>query len=328
MGNILVFAECTGGKFRKSSLEAISAGARVAKALGGKVEVLALGAGLATAEAESLGKFGASSVTLIDDAALASFSGDGWASVIARLAKEKAPAAIFFSATSQGKDLAPRVAAALGVGLASDCTELLAEGGKIRARRPIYAGKAYATLETDASPFMATLRPNVFAVESGSGNATVAKAAAGITANDCKSIVKEFVASSGGKLDVAEASIVVSGGRGMQAADKWNLIEDLANALGAATGASRAVVDSGWRPHGEQVGQTGKTVAPVLYIAAGISGAIQHLAGMRTSKTIVAINKDAEAPIFKVADYGIVGDALEVLPALTKAVKELKAKDH
>lgn len=328
MGNILVFAECKGGKFRKSSLEAISAAAGIARSLGGKVEALALGSGLPAGEAEGLGKCGATSVTLVDDAVLASFSGDGWASVIARIAKERAPAAVLFSATSQGKDLAPRVAAALGVGLASDCTELLAEGGKIRARRPIYAGKAYATLETDASPFMATLRPNVFAVESGGGNAIVAKAAAGISAADCKAVVKEFLAATGGKFDVAESSIVVSGGRGMQAADKWGAIEELAAALGAATGASRAVVDAGWRPHGEQVGQTGKTVAPVLYIAAGISGAIQHLAGMRTSKVIVAINKDAEAPIFKVADYGIVGDALEVLPALTKAVKELKAKEH
>lgn len=322
----LIYAEHKAGKFRSTSFEAISAAAKLGKSTGQEVAALALGAGVDSNALSSLGKYGAKTAYHIEDVALSSYSADGYAKAIAAIAKSKNASAIFFSSTSQGKDLGARVAAILQVGLASDCTELLVAGNKLRARRPIYAGKAYQLLETDASPFMATLRPNAFPVEEGSGNANVEKVTSGVSASDCKTVTKETLAATGGKLDVAEAPIVVSGGRGLKGPENWNLLEELAGALGAATGASRAVVDAGWRPHGEQVGQTGKTVAPGLYIAVGISGAIQHLAGMRTSKTIVAINKDPEAPIFKVADYGIVGDAIEILPVLTRSIRELKAQ--
>lgn len=328
MTNILVYAEHKSGKFRKASFEAISAANKIAKTISADVIAVAVGSGFADADAQALGKYGAKSVTVLDDAAVSKYSADGYAKALAKVAKDKNAVAFFLSSTSQGKDLAPRIAAHLQVGLASDCTELLVADGKIRGRRPVYAGKSYVTLQTTASPFMATLRPNVFAVESTGSNATVEKTGSGIGAEDCKGLVKEFIAASGGKLDVGEASVVVSGGRGMKGPEHWKMIEDLATAFGGATGASRAVVDAGWRGHDEQVGQTGKTVAPVLYIAVGISGAIQHLAGMRTSKTIVAINKDPEAPIFKIADYGIVGDAFEIIPPLTKAVQDIKAKEH
>ena len=328
MAGILVLAEHKDGRVRKSSLEAVSASAKVGSLLGEKVTAIVLGSGLPAAEAQALGRCGAAAVWLADDPALAAYSPEGHAKAFSLLAKPQDPTAIFLSSTSQGKDLAPRIAAQLGVGLASDCTELFAEGGRVRARRPVYAGKAYVLVETDARPFMATLRPNVFPVAEVGSPVAVDKKAAGISAADCKSVLKEFHAASGGKIDVAEASVIVSGGRGMKGPEHWKLVEELAAALGAATGASRAVVDAGWRPHEEQVGQTGKTVAPVLYVACGISGAIQHLAGMRTSKIIVAINKDPEAPIFKVADYGIVGDVFQILPPLSKAIREIKAKER
>ncbi len=322
--NLFVFAEQKEGRFRNSSFEAISAVSKLSR----EVTAVAVGSELNADAVAELGAYGAKKVVLIDDPMFAKYSGAGYAAAFVHHVKGKNPDGIFFSASSQGKDLAPRVAALLETGLASDCTELFLEGSKIRARRPIYAGKAYALLESVQPPFMATLRPNIFPAEKNSAPAQVEKVAAGIEASSCTAQVLETLKSEGGKTDVAEAHIVVSGGRGMQGPENWKLIEELAQAFGAATGASRAVVDAGWRPHSEQVGQTGKTVAPSLYIACGISGAIQHLAGMRTSKCIVAINKDPEAPIFKVADYGIVGDANEILPALTQAVKQVKAQQH
>ncbi|MCA8939067.1 MAG: electron transfer flavoprotein subunit alpha/FixB family protein, partial [Planctomycetes bacterium] len=199
-----------------------------------------------------------------------------------------------------------------------------AEAGKISAKRPVFAGKAYLNIEQTSSVFVASLRPNVFSQSSDGGAAEVASVDLGIS--DVKAKVVEILAAEGGKLDVAEADVIVSGGRGMKGPEHWGLIEGLAGVLGAATGASRAVVDAGWRPHAEQVGQTGKTVSPKLYSAVAISGAIQHLAGMSSSKCIVAINKDPAAAIFKVADYGIVGDAFEVLPALTEKLKAALAR--
>jgi electron transfer flavoprotein alpha subunit len=237
--------------------------------------------------------------------------------------RDQKASAFLAAATATGKDLAPRVAADLDVTLFSDCTGFEAQGGSFRVVRPWLAGKAIATLSTQAPVLCATTRPNAFAIAEVGGTAEILEVAA---SDDGKAIVTSVAPKAGGKLDVKEAPVVVSGGRGLKGPEHFKLIEDLAAAFGnAATGASRAVVDAGWRPHAEQVGQTGKTVAPQLYIAVGISGAIQHLAGMRTSKVIVAINKDAEAPIFKIADYGIVGDAFEVVPALAKAVQEVKA---
>jgi len=233
------------------------------------------------------------------------------------------PAAVLFAASAMGKDLAPRVAARLGVGLATDCVALSAEGARLTATRPVFAAKAVQTVRFPRSPALLTLRPKAFASVEGSGSATVTLLPVAVDAAAAKAKVTGVAAAGGGKVDLTEAEIIVSGGRGLKGPEHFAMIEDLAAALGGVVGASRAVVDAGWRPHGDQVGQTGKTVSPKLYVAVGISGAIQHLAGMTSSRCIVAINKDAEAPIFKVADYGIVGDAFEVVPALTEAVRKL-----
>jgi electron transfer flavoprotein alpha subunit len=243
--------------------------------------------------------------------------------VVAERARSGGYAAVVVAATATGKDLAPRVAAKLGVALAGDVTDLAVDGGAVVATRPVYAGKALLTLTVTASPAVVSLRPNVFTpVErprAGAAEAVAVDTPAG------RVTVREIKAAPAGALDVAEAPIVVSGGRGLKEPANFRLLEDLAQAFGgrAAVGASRAVVDAGWRGHGEQVGQTGKTVSPTLYVAVGISGAIQHLAGMRTSKVIVAINKDKDAPIFKVADYGIVGDLFEIVPRLTEEVRKV-----
>jgi electron transfer flavoprotein alpha subunit len=232
---------------------------------------------------------------------------------------------VLFGASSLGKDLAPRVAALLGVGLASDCTALDASAGKLTARRPVMAGKAFEKLAFPLGPALATLRPKVFAAATPEAGKTAAVEPLAFEwdANAPRAVVTGTSGASGGKADLTESEIIVSGGRGLKGPENFALVEALADALGATVGASRAVVDAGWRPHGDQVGQTGKTVSPKLYVAVGISGAIQHLAGMSSSRCIVAINKDADAPIFKIADYGVVGDLFEVVPALTEAIRKL-----
>jgi electron transfer flavoprotein alpha subunit len=260
--------------------------------------------------------------------ALGGYNPDGYARVVADRVRSGAYDAVIFSGTTLGKDLAPRVAALLDVPLASDATGLEVEGGTLHVVRPVYAGKAFAHLTLDASPALVSIRPNVFQPVENAAAGAVETFTPEVDASSWGVRVVERKAAGGGSLDVAEATIIVSGGRGMKDPSNWPLLEGLRDAIGEGTalGASRAVVDAGWRPHGEQVGQTGKTVSPKLYVAIGISGAIQHLAGMRTSKTIVAVNKDPDAPIFNVADYGIVGDLFEVVPRLTDEIKALKAK--
>jgi len=234
------------------------------------------------------------------------------------------PAVVLFGGTSNGRDLAPRVAARLNAGVASDVDRLEWTGGKLRARRPVYSGKAFATVEITGAPAMATTRPNAFpAEESGGGAAEIVEVA--VPQIEVKARLVETKMSEAGELTIAEADIIVSGGRGLKEARNFSLVRDLAHAIGGAVGASRATVDAGWIDHQHQVGQTGRVVSPNLYIAAGISGAIQHLAGMSSSKHIVAINKDAEAPIFRVADLGVVGDLFQILPALTQEVTKAKA---
>ncbi len=324
MAGILVYAETRNGTVRKASLEAVSEAARLAKDLGGPVVAVLVGDPPATA-GELLGKAGATEAISLKGAHLAMYSGDGFGAAIQPVVDEKKPLACFFAATPQGKDLAPRVAVRSKAGVASDCVGFTVDGGKLRAKRPVYAGKAYLSVEAKSGILVATLRPNVFAhAETGQAVTIASRDAA---ATDLRAVVKEVLAAAATKIDVTEAPVVVSGGRGLKGPEHWGLIEKLAAAFGgtAATGASRAVVDAGWRPHDEQVGQTGKTVSPTLYFACGISGAIQHLAGMSSSRVIVAINKDPEAPIFKVADYGIVGDVFEVLPVLTEEIEKLKA---
>lgn len=322
MAAILAVCEQQGGSLRKVSREAVSAARQLADAMGATVDALVLGA--AGVETAGLAEVGADRVLVATHASFGSYARDGYAATITAQAKSGGYAAVVLAATAAGKDLAPRLAAQLDTPLAMDVTALSVAGGKVACTRPVYAGKAIQQLVLDATLALVAIRPNTFT--------PVAAARAGAVENvaahtgTVRVTVKDVKASAQGMLDVAEASIVVSGGRGMKGPEHFHLIEDLAKAFGnAAVGASRAVVDAGWRSHGEQVGQTGKTVSPQLYIAVGISGAIQHLAGMRTAKVIVAINKDKDAPIFKVADYGLVADAFEVLPALTEAVRKARA---
>ena len=314
MSSIVVFVEQVKGSARRASLEALGAAA----ASGRQAIAVVTGAG-AKECAAALGASGAARAFALSGAD--QYSPDGTAIDVAAIVKESGATACLAAATSAGKDLMPRVAALLDSTLFSDCTAVEL-GGEQRATRPILAGKAIATLGCKAPVLCATLRPNTFPVAKGGAGAEVVERPA-TRGKVVRTAVEEKV---GGKLDVKEAPVVVSGGRGLKEPANFKLLEELAAALGnAAVGASRAVVDAGWRPHSEQVGQTGKTVSPQLYFAIGISGAIQHLAGMRTSKTIVAINKDPAAPIFKVADYGIVGDVLEIVPALTEAVRAVRA---
>ncbi|MEJ2217492.1 MAG: electron transfer flavoprotein subunit alpha/FixB family protein [Gemmatimonadota bacterium] len=321
--NILAIAEQRNGELRTISSEVVTAARDVADALGGEVHALLLGgAGVGTAAAE-LGRYGADRVFVGEHDALAQYTAPGYTAAIADHAGSGDYFAVFFGANSAGKDLAPRVAARIDVPLATEATELAVDGGELVVTRPIYAGKVFAQLTLDGEPRVVSLRPNVFRAQERARDAAVETLTVSPDPSAWKSRVREMKASAGGAVDVAEAPIVVSGGRGLKGPENWTMLEDLAGALGdnVALGASRAVVDAGWRPHSEQVGQTGKTVSPQLYIAIGISGAIQHLAGMRTAKTIVAINKDPDAPIFGVADYGIVGDAFEVVPKLTEAIR-------
>jgi electron transfer flavoprotein alpha subunit len=280
------------------------------------------------AQAADLGRYGAAVVHVGEHSALGDYNPEGYAPVVAHRIKAGGYAAVVFPATSLGKDLAPRVAALLEVPLAGDVTRLEASNGSLTIVRPVYAGKAFARVQIDTAPALVSIRPNVFQPAENPAAGSVETFAPAVDEPSWRVRVVERKAAAEGALDVGEATIVVSGGRGMKDPSNWNLLEDLRDAIGDGTalGASRAVVDAGWRPHGEQVGQTGKTVAPKLYVAIGISGAIQHLAGMRTSGTIVAVNKDPDAPIFNVADYGIVGDLFEVVPRLTEEVRALKAQ--
>jgi electron transfer flavoprotein alpha subunit len=324
--NVLVIAEQRGGALKKVSLEMLGEAGRIATALGGQAEAAVLGAGV-TGLAETLARHGARKVYVGDDAMLARYSPDGYATILANLVKATDPAIVLAPATFFGRDLAPRVAAKLGAGLASDCTGFeVQDGGRLLITRPIYAGKAIARVRVTTRPQMATVRPNTFPVPEANPGANAVTEPVSLDGYQAWAVVTGLTAAAGGKLDVAEANIIVSGGRGMADPANYRILEEMAAVLGAAVGASRAAVDAGWRPHADQVGQTGKTVSPDLYIACGISGAIQHLAGMKTSKVIVAINKDPDAPIFKLADYGIVGDLFKVVPVLTEEFRKLKAE--
>jgi len=322
MGCILTFVEQRGGVPRKASLEALSQARRVAQGAGWSVCAVLVGYGVKD-KAADLGAWGAQTVYVADEERLALFSAEGYAAAIVAAAEVCPPSAIFMAATITGKDLSGRVAARLGTGCLADVVAVSLAGEKIQAVRPVYSGKALATVEGWSSkPVVVTLRPNVFAAEAGGGVAQVVDLPP--VEAKIRSKVIEVKAAEGGELDVAEADIIVSGGRGLKAAENFALIRSLAQPLGAAVGASRAVVDAGWIAHKHQVGQTGKVVSPSLYIACGISGAIQHLAGMSSSKVIVAINKDPEAPIFKVADYGVIGDLFQVIPPMVEEIKRLK----
>ena len=318
MAGILVFVEQRNGDIRQASLQAISEAHRQD---GGDVAAVFVGSGIGDAAA-GLGAYGAARVFLADDPNLALYSSEGYGEAVAKAVESAAPNAVFFAGTAMGRDLAPWVAAKLGTGALADVVALEKDGDQFVARRPVYSGKAFATVDSAGSkPQVISLRPNVFAAEETGGSAEVV-ALDGLSLA-IRAVVKDLLDTGGGEIDVAEADIIVSGGRGLKGPENFALIRELAQALGGAVGASRAAVDAGWIAHKHQVGQTGKVVSPSLYVAAGISGAIQHLAGMSSSKIIVAVNKDPDAPIFKIADYGIVGDLFDVIPPMVEEVKKL-----
>ncbi len=316
--SILAVTESRDGALRKASHEVLAAARQLASGLGGGVDTIVFG----DATPSGADQLAADRVLVAAHPEFARYSPDGFAATVASIAKSYR--AVVFAATATGKDLAPRVAARLGVGLATDVVGLAGDGGSVVVTRPVYAGKVVQRARLTASPALLSVRPNTF--EGASGNAGSVEQVA-VPQFEARVRVKEVKAPAQAALDVSEAPVVVSGGRGLKEPANFKLLEELAEALGStAVGASRAVVDAGWRDHAAQVGQTGKTVSPSLYIAVGISGAIQHLAGMRTAKTIVAINRDKDAPIFKVADYGIVGDLFEIVPRLTEEIRRVRSE--
>ena len=321
---VWTIAEQRDGEIRKITYEVASEGRRLADALGQNLTVVLLGADIKDKAAE-LGHYGADKVLVADDPRLGTYTTDAYVGTVSQLVKAGDPAILLIGASTQGKDLSARLSASLGVGMAQDCTVLSVEDGNLVATRPIYAGKAYARVTfEDSWPQMATTRPNVMSITEPdtSRSAEVVDASFSLDDSSLKTKVVDAVKDESGKVDLTEADKIVSGGRGMKGPENYKILEDLADLIGATVGASRSAVDAGWRPHSDQVGQTGKVVSPNLYVACGISGAIQHLAGMSTSKVIVAINKDEEAPIFQKADYGVVADLFDVVPALTEEVKK------
>jgi electron transfer flavoprotein alpha subunit len=324
---VCVITEFRDGAFRRVSFEIASEGRRIADELGEPLVAVALGEGV-EAVASDLGSYGVEKVYVVDDGLLKGYRAETYIPVVAEILQNLAPKVVLTSASVDGKDLSARLAARLEAGLATDCTELKIEAGALRAKRPMFAGKAFAWYEwtEGAWPQMASCRPNVMdcLAPDASDRAEVEKAEVtlpGETFTQVLNIEKDV----SGKLDLTEAEIVVSGGRGMKGPENFAMLEELATLLDGAVGASRSAVDSGWRPHADQVGQTGKVVTPNLYIACGISGAIQHLAGMSSSKYIVAVNKDPEAPIFSKADYGVAEDLFQFVPAFIEEVKTLKS---
>ena len=320
MAKVLIFVEQRDGKNKKSSFELIGA----SSAAGNETHAVIIGDAVSSLAAECA-QYGANKVYVVQDAILKNYTGESYARALVAAIKTISPEIILGSHTPMGKDLFPLVAAQIDGALATDCTSLQFAGGKLQLKRPVYSGKAIVEVEFCGTGIqMATVRPN--AIGLGKPDTSKAADATSITADfsGLKTKILEVVKGNSARPDVTEAGIVVSGGRSLKTAENFKILEDLADTLGAAVGASRAAVDAGYRPHRDQVGQTGKVVSPSLYIACGISGAIQHLAGMRTSKVIVAINTDPQAPIFQIADYAIIGDLFQVVPALTNEVKHLK----
>ena len=318
---ILAILEQREGLIKRSGFEAACTAVNLAKDLNTSAEAVVVGDVISNLNEVS--KYGIQKIIHLKNSELANYSSSGYTEALTNLVKEANYNVLILSNTALGKDLAPRLSVKLEAGCAVDCVKLNLSGNDIILTRPAYAGKALIDVKLLSTNKVITIRPNVFKAQVVENSAPVEIIVKEISQVNLKSKVTSFKKSEG-KIDVAEADIIVSGGRGMKGPENFHLIEELAEALGAAVGASRAVVDAGWRPHNEQVGQTGKTVSPTLYVACGISGAIQHLAGMSSSKYIVAINKDKDAPIFSVADYGITGDLFEIIPALTSEIKKVK----
>jgi len=321
---VWIVAEQRDGAFRKISFELASTARKLADVLGEEVCAVLCGSGI-EGIAGQLGKYGVDKVFVADCPALEPYTTDAHAAAVAKIVKENDPAILLLGASTQGKDLSARLVGKLATGMATDCTDVKIADGKLLAIRPMYAGKCFGEVVFSTFPQMASLRPNVFPMVENAKAGAVVKFDPALDAGQLKTKVLEVQKDTSGKADLTEANIIVSGGRGMKGPENYGIIEELAAVLGATVGASRAAVDAGWRPQSDQVGQTGKIVSPNLYIACGISGAIQHLAGMSSSKFIVAINKDAEAPIFTKADYGVVDDLFKVVPEFTKECKKLLA---
>lgn len=319
---ILAILEQRDSKVKRSAYEVVSTASKLANELNMDAEALVIGNDIENIS--GVGKYGIKKLIHFKNEQLANYSTSAYTGVVCDYVKENGISIMLISGTALGKDLAPHISARLNAGCVMDCVDVETASGEITATRPVYAGKALVDVKLNTELKVFVLRPNVFKAEVKDENMSTEVETRSVDNPDMRTRVIE-VKKSEGKLDVAEADIIVSGGRGLKTPENFHLVEDLADALGAAVGASRAVVDAGWRDHREQVGQTGKTVSPSLYVACGISGAIQHLAGMSSSKYIVAINKDKDAPIFNIADYGIAGDVFEVLPALTEEIKKVKS---
>ena len=325
--SILVFCEQRDGQLKNVGLEALGEARRLGRSFGRDVCACIIGSDV-TSSANDLSARGASRVFVAEDASLAHYSAELYTTVLADLVARLQPVTIFIGATAMGKDLAPRLAARLKTALVQDCVALvMEEDGSLVAIRPMYGGKLRAVVKPVTPALqVVTLRPNVFSAVELKSNTDTSIERLAIPTNGTRPVakVREVQQTAGGRHELTETPIIVSGGRGLKEAENFTFVEKLAEALDAAVGASRAVVDAGWKPHSYQVGLTGKTVSPQLYIACGISGAIQHLAGMSSARVIVAINSNPDAPIFKLATYGIVGDLFEILPLLTEEVKKLR----
>jgi len=317
---VFAITEQRDGVFRKVSFEAVSEGRRIADGLGADLCAVVVGSGIEGIAGE-LQKYGADKILVADDPGLADYTTSAYTNVIADLIRSTDAAVVVIGASATGKDLSARLAARLDAGLAMDCTGVKIDDGKLTCTRPMFGGKIFADVEFDSPIQIVAIRPNVMDIVESARDGAIERPA--VQLGEVKTAVVEKSMDTGNKIELTEADIVVSGGRGT--AGNFAAIEGLAAAFAGAVGASRSAVDEGWRPHSDQVGQTGKVVSPVLYVACGISGAIQHLAGMSTSKFIVAINKDPEAPIFSKADLGIVGDLFDVVPAVAEEVKKIKS---
>ena len=326
MANVFVFAETRGGSIRQVALETLTAARQAADASGGELHAMVIGAPGISDVADALGQHGADLVLTIEDAALERYSPEVAAATVAARIKDGGYRLAVFAASAEGRDLAPRVAATLGVGMASDVTSFEVDGDAVVVQHPVYTGKAIATLRLTANPGIVSVRPGAFDVAASPRTARTESVEPALDPASACVVVTEL-GTSDAKLDLSEAPVVVVGGRGLRGAENFALVEALAEAFGnAAVGATRAVTDDGWRDPADQIGQTGRVVTPSLYVGVGVSGAIQHLAGMQSAKVIVAINRDKDAPIFKVADYGIVGDLFEIVPALTEAIAKARNK--
>lgn len=317
--SVLIFIDHSEGKVKKNALEALSYGAQLAKAMGTEAHGLLLGT--VTEDAAALGKYGISKVFQVGDAALNQLDAQVYAQVVSEAAGKTGATVLVFSNNTTGKSVAPRVAARLKAGLVSGAVALPDLSNGFVVKKNVFSGKAFAYISVRSAIKVVAVNPNAFSVVAGEGTAAVEALNLPIPAGRIKVTATHKVT---GSVPLGEAERVVSGGRGLKGPENWGMVEELAQLLGAATACSRPVADTHWRPHHEHVGQTGLAIAPNLYIAIGISGAIQHLAGVNRSKCIVVINKDPEAPFFKAADYGIVGDAFEVVPKIIEAVKSLK----